>query len=323
MLRGACSSRAHVESLVPLCLPGSEVLPRPTHPLVSPLPTLQGCNHIICRSKGCGFEFCWVCLSPWSDHGQRTGGYYACNKFKGGAAAAAAAAGGGAAGAGDPGSRAKVRAAAAPRVTCASPEPSFPPILFLQAELDKYLFFYQRYANHEQAARFAAKHKAQAQRVRRSRENANFRVLAPHGPVSLPLRSACKSCLRRAASSTATSPSSTTRRTRCWTCVRASPPRASRASCPHLPSLAAANASVQCRRVLKYTYVYGYYMPGGESSEKRLFEHLQVGRIVAVMTAAACQWGPLPQLVRPIPGPVAAACCCRSSWSAPQSIWLS
>jgi hypothetical protein len=30
---------------------------------------------------------------------------------------------------------------------------------------------------------------------------------------------------------------------------------------------------VQCRRVLKYTYVCGYYM--SETSEKRLFEHLQ------------------------------------------------
>jgi hypothetical protein len=34
-----------------------------------------------------------------------------------------------------------------------------------KADLDKYLFFYQRYANHEQAAKFAFKHRQEAQRV--------------------------------------------------------------------------------------------------------------------------------------------------------------
>lgn len=65
------------------------------------LSPLQGCNHIICRSKGCGFEFCWVCLAPWSEHGQKTGGYYACNKFKAGAPAGSST--------GDSASRAKVQ----------------------------------------------------------------------------------------------------------------------------------------------------------------------------------------------------------------------
>lgn len=32
----------------------------------------------------------------------------------------------------------------------------------------------------------------------------------------------------------------------------------------------------QCRRVLKYSYAFGYYMKDGR--EKRLFEHLQVCR---------------------------------------------
>lgn len=35
----------------------------------------------------------------------------------------------------------------------------------------------------------------------------------------------------------------------------------------------AAEALLECRRVLKYTYVLGYYMP--DSKEKELFEHLQ------------------------------------------------
>ena len=32
---------------------------------------------------------------------------------------------------------------------------------------------------------------------------------------------------------------------------------------------------VECRRVLKWTYAYGYYLPGGEKAKKLLFEFLQ------------------------------------------------
>jgi len=39
----------------------------------------SGCNKISCNSAGCGHEFCWICLGPWSDHG--SGNYYGCNKF--------------------------------------------------------------------------------------------------------------------------------------------------------------------------------------------------------------------------------------------------
>ena len=30
----------------------------------------------------CGYDFCWMCLGKWSDHNQSTGGYYKCNKFE-------------------------------------------------------------------------------------------------------------------------------------------------------------------------------------------------------------------------------------------------
>ena len=89
----------------------------------------QGCNHIKCVNKGCRFEFCWTCLGPWAEHGQSTGGYYKCNKFKASSSEEMA-------GMGD---AAKAK-----------------------AELDKYLFYYQRYMNHEQAGRFAAKHREAA-----------------------------------------------------------------------------------------------------------------------------------------------------------------
>ena len=43
-----------------------------------------GCMHMTCYKNkgGCGFEFCWLCLGPWSTHGSSTGGYYACNNYE-------------------------------------------------------------------------------------------------------------------------------------------------------------------------------------------------------------------------------------------------
>lgn len=35
-----------------------------------------GCNHMTC--KKCHFEFCWICLGDWKEHGTE---YYQCNRF--------------------------------------------------------------------------------------------------------------------------------------------------------------------------------------------------------------------------------------------------
>mmetsp|Transcript_658 Transcript_658/g.1197 ORF Transcript_658/g.1197 Transcript_658/m.1197 type:complete len:621 (-) Transcript_658:332-2194(-) len=43
-----------------------------------PIEKNQGCMHMTCS---CRYEFCWLCLGPWSDHGERTGGFYACNRY--------------------------------------------------------------------------------------------------------------------------------------------------------------------------------------------------------------------------------------------------
>ena len=32
---------------------------------------------------------------------------------------------------------------------------------------------------------------------------------------------------------------------------------------------------IECRRVLKWTYAYGYYLPEHEHAKKQLFEYLQ------------------------------------------------
>lgn len=78
----------------------------------------QGCNHVACRV--CKYNFCWVCMGPWSDHNSQTGGYYTCNKFN--------------------------------PVETADDEVSK-----AKRELDRYLHYYQRYALHDKAGKFAAK----------------------------------------------------------------------------------------------------------------------------------------------------------------------
>lgn len=43
----------------------------------------EGCMHMTCNKEigGCGYEWCWLCRGPWSEHNLKTGGYYTCNKY--------------------------------------------------------------------------------------------------------------------------------------------------------------------------------------------------------------------------------------------------
>ncbi|GMH44741.1 hypothetical protein BSKO_12693 [Bryopsis sp. KO-2023] len=40
----------------------------------------QGCMHMTCSR--CSYEFCWLCLADWNNHGDETGGYYQCNGYE-------------------------------------------------------------------------------------------------------------------------------------------------------------------------------------------------------------------------------------------------
>lgn len=83
----------------------------------------QGCNHMVCRH--CKAEFCWICLGSWKEHGTGTGGYYKCNRYNP---------------SGEDGSGQDSKLSDAAKA---------------KAELDRYLHYYQRYANHNEAGKYA------------------------------------------------------------------------------------------------------------------------------------------------------------------------
>jgi len=88
----------------------------------SPIEKNGGCMHMTCRvnSGGCGFEFCWLCRGPWTEHGSHTGGYYSCNKY-------------------DKSDAKKEDDKAAD----------------VKTELEKYMFYYHRYESHRNAMKIA------------------------------------------------------------------------------------------------------------------------------------------------------------------------
>ena len=84
----------------------------------------QGCNHMTCQR--CKYEFCWICMGDWNDHGANTGGYYKCNKFD-----------------------------TSTSTTVADDDMS--DIAKAKRELDRYLHYYKRFHAHAEAQKFATK----------------------------------------------------------------------------------------------------------------------------------------------------------------------
>lgn len=86
----------------------------------------QGCNHMTCRNSGCRYEFCWICMGSWEEHGPKTGGFYTCNRYD-------------------------------PKDTGTKSEGKRDKAAEAKRELDRYLHYYRRYAGHDEAGRFATK----------------------------------------------------------------------------------------------------------------------------------------------------------------------
>jgi ariadne-1 len=145
----------------------------------------QGCNHMSCQQ--CKWEFCWICMGSWAEHGANTGGYYKCNRY-------------------DP-LKTDTDQSAEARA---------------KRELDRYLHYYKRYDAHNQAQKFAEKQLKETE--------AKMVLLQESSDNSL------------------------------WADVE------------FLKN--ASEQLIECRRVLKYTYTFAYYMTDG-SKKKERFEHHQ------------------------------------------------
>lgn len=78
-----------------------------------------GCNHMSCRNSACRYEFCWVCLGPWEPHGSS---WYNCNRFS---------------------EQDSVQARDAQFKS--------------RDSLQRYLFYFNRYANHDQSRKLEGK----------------------------------------------------------------------------------------------------------------------------------------------------------------------
>ncbi|KAG6741370.1 hypothetical protein POTOM_054604 [Populus tomentosa] len=156
-----------------------------------PIEKNQGCMHMTCTPP-CKFEFCWLCLGAWSDHGERTGGFYACNRYEAAKQE----------GAYDESERRREMA---------------------KNSLERYTHYYERWASNQLSRQKALADLHQMQTVH----------LEKLSDVHCTPESQLKFI------------------TEAWLQI------------------------VECRRVLKWTYAYGFYLPEHEHAKRQFFEYLQ------------------------------------------------
>ncbi|XP_057837830.1 probable E3 ubiquitin-protein ligase ARI8 isoform X2 [Cryptomeria japonica] len=156
-----------------------------------PIEKNQGCMHITCTPP-CKFEFCWLCLGAWSEHGERTGGFYACNRYETAKQE----------GVYDESERRREMA---------------------KNSLERYTHYYERWATNESSRAKALSDLQHMQAVQIE--------------------------------------------------------KLSDKQCQPVSQLKFVNDAwlqiVECRRVLKWTYAYGYYLPEIEYTKRQFFEYLQ------------------------------------------------
>ncbi|XP_010912799.1 probable E3 ubiquitin-protein ligase ARI8 isoform X1 [Elaeis guineensis] len=156
-----------------------------------PIEKNQGCMHITCTPP-CKYEFCWLCLGAWSDHGERTGGFYACNRYEAAKQE----------GAYDESERRREMA---------------------KNSLERYTHYYERWATNQSSRQKALTdlHSMQTEKL----EKLSDRQSQPESQLKFIIEA--------------------------WLQI------------------------VECRRVLKWTYAYGYYLPEHEHAKRQFFEYLQ------------------------------------------------
>ncbi|XP_061367273.1 probable E3 ubiquitin-protein ligase ARI7 isoform X2 [Gastrolobium bilobum] len=154
-----------------------------------PIEKNQGCMHMTCTPP-CKFEFCWLCLGAWSDHGERTGGFYACNRYEAAKQE----------GVYDETERRREMA---------------------KNSLERYTHYYERWASNQSSRQKALADLHQMQNI----EKLSDTQCQPESQLKFI--------------------------TEAWLQI------------------------VECRRVLKWTYAYGYYLPEHEHAKKQFFEYLQ------------------------------------------------
>ncbi|XP_058094123.1 probable E3 ubiquitin-protein ligase ARI8 [Magnolia sinica] len=156
-----------------------------------PIEKNQGCMHITCTPP-CKFEFCWLCLGAWSDHGERTGGFYACNRYE------------------------TAKQEGAYDETEKRRE-------MAKNSLERYTHYYERWATNQSSRQKALADLHQMQAVQL--EKLSDKQCQPESQLKFI--------------------------TDAWLQI------------------------VECRRVLKWTYAYGYYLHEHEHAKRQFFEYLQ------------------------------------------------
>ncbi|KAE9448068.1 hypothetical protein C3L33_20036, partial [Rhododendron williamsianum] len=165
-----------------------------------PIEKNQGCMHITCTLP-CKFEFCWLCLGPWSDHGEKTGGFYACNRY-------------------ETAKQEGVLDEAEKRREMA------------KNSLEKYTHYYERWATNQSSRQKALADLQQMQTMHcldagfvEESSKLSEKQCQPESQLKFILEA--------------------------WLQI------------------------VECRRVLKWTYAYGYYLPEYEHAKRQFFEYMQ------------------------------------------------
>ncbi|CAI9754511.1 unnamed protein product [Fraxinus pennsylvanica] len=156
-----------------------------------PIEKNQGCMHITCTPP-CKFEFCWLCLGSWTEHGEKTGGFYACNRYE-----------------------------------VAKQEGLFDETEkrreMAKNSLERYTHYYERWATNQSSRQRALENLHQMETVHL--EKLSDKQCQPESQLKFIIEA--------------------------WLQI------------------------VECRRVLKWTYAYGYYLPEHERAKKQFFEYLQ------------------------------------------------